>query len=204
MDQRFPGKLVPRYTGRQDRGSQFLSAPVLTPCTRGPVYLISIMQERGQLIISPEGKNWPGWSSLPYYSVFTPATIIIWMGRDDWGSSLPVLARMMINKVSFLQEGGDCDGYGHFQLGFIHRLAGSANPVNIFVIAPQGEMASFPRCRNNAAISPRDWQRAGSSLHEIPRTSNDAAHQTAGWYLPIRLIRGFISLPPPQTRSHSN
>jgi hypothetical protein len=69
------------------------------------------------------------------------------------------------------------------RMGGHHGLAGSANPNNISVIAPCGEMASFP-------IGPTPFlleihSARGSSVQETPpRTPNDAAGQEAGRYLP--------------------
>jgi hypothetical protein len=66
-----------------------------------------------------------------------------------------------------------------------HGLAGSANPNFIFVIAPQGEMASFPIGTTPFLLEiSSSW---GNSMHEIPRAPDDAADQKAGQYLPIRL-----------------
>jgi hypothetical protein len=57
----------------------------------------------------------------------------------------------------------------------------------ISVIAPRGEMASFPVGTTPFLLNiDSAW---GISVPEIPRTPDDAADQEAGWYLPIRLIR---------------
>ncbi len=74
-------------------------------------------------------------------------------------------------------------------MGASHGLAGSANPNFIFVIAPQGEMASF-FIGTTPFLLEIDSARGRSSVQEVPHTPDDAAHQKAGRYLPIRLIRG--------------
>ncbi len=68
-----------------------------------------------------------------------------------------------------------------------HRLAGSANPDFIFVIAPRGEMASFPIGMTPFLLE-IDSARGTPCIPRAP--INDAAYQTAGQYLSIRLIRG--------------
>ncbi len=72
-----------------------------------------------------------------------------------------------------------------------HGLAGSANPYVIFVIAPRGEMASFPI--GTTPFFLEIGSARGSSVQEIPRTLDsldDAADGEAGRYLSIRLISG--------------
>jgi hypothetical protein len=76
-------------------------------------------------------------------------------------------------------------------MGLIHGLAGSANPHPIDVIAPRGEMESFPIGTTPFLLEIHVAR--GSSAQDIPHALDDAAHQKAGRYLPIRLIRGLIA-----------
>jgi hypothetical protein len=61
------------------------------------------------------------------------------------------------------------------QFQFSHGLAGLANSNMIFVIASQGEMASFATGKTPFLLEIERAQ--GSSLQEIPRLLNDAADQ---------------------------
>jgi hypothetical protein len=79
---------------------------------------------------------------------------------------------------------------GLWFIRYVAPLAGSANPNFVFVIAPRGEMASFPIGTMPFLLENDSTQE--SSVHEIPRAPDDAADQKARQYLSIRLIHGLL------------
>jgi hypothetical protein len=60
----------------------------------------------------------------------------------------------------------------------ISHSAGSANSHRVFVIAPRGEMVSFPI--GTTPFLPEIESARGSSVQEIPRAPNDAGDKRRG------------------------